>query len=1267
MDELLARLKHHGNGQQQQPSPEPRSTSAQQHTSSQSLWANSQQSPSPLISTISSPQSSSITPPTQPTAGTPGADNDRMKLLNLLRPSGAPGQQPSQSSPMANLQNVSANRHSASQVPTIQSLQASESSQPRPLSAHDLMLNLQRKPSSQSITAAASAEKQDSAPSKSQDILLNLFKKPAPQPQSPAPSKKSPEPSSDGNASQIVPTPQSRAQREPTPVRQFGSPANASSPFEGPQASKTSKFSYVNPFDQLHSSSPLNRDRLPLPFANTETKKIEILKHDRDTTSSHQSEVSAPVSKSRKLESGDTASVPAVDNKSSQSVSKALEGVGEQVDKQVEQALAAASEPAKKSKSAIGVAAKDREGIKKEKVDNGDVESSWESAAEDEKKALDSVVEVFNFPMKPFVSIQIKPKPARPIRQDNFMVIAQLKNREFDQIDRCMATASKTHIVYAQVASKKDNGGLRIIRQDSGDHKQVYRSSGERIFSVQLCNSDQPSHDVETVLGTGVNGSIFWTSLAKSRGDLFADDDVEVQGFFMPAVQTAEENTSGSPVKTRAKMSCRHPDFFAIARGKQIYIISPDTVKSPEYCNQTTRMVDSEQYFKDHTLKINTGKAGKDFAFSEDDTVIVSLDKNGRFKFWDIRDLTSRAIDISESKHDPVEMKDPLWTMNAVTSGSKPDEKPSVSSIMFLDKDRPVTKGCALRYVLIGFKQNHILQLWDLGLGKAVQEIRLPHEKDSDGICSITYHPRSGIIAVGHPTRNSIYFIHLSAPKYNIPTMDQARYISMLARNDPNLPRPESTAIMSGLREFSFAKVGQLRSLDMLRQPVDNVAEKNSADEPMFELYIMHSKGVIGTTIKREDLGWDAQSKMINPKDAETEGVIVVSELVAPQKASSEQSSNADVAPKAAKSAVANKKPEPSKSKADVKKEVAAPATPAKASNGIPRLTSPEPTKPLPQLPKNPPLMTPESYALAAQSGGPSKKEGTVADKVIVSPPTAPATSAAPASSVSSDAVNVMMGKQFDSLYQRIDADKRVSDAAAGAKQDALLRLVSSTLTENVDASLTKIITARIEKDVIPALADITSKVVDRKIGESLPQQLNTSVAAAMKATLSNTLQQALKDKDVHRTIADITGNQVAAKVQQQVSHMLQQHLPGMASQASQKMISDLEGRIAQQQRQADVQRQQDNAKIEELSSIVRSLSVTMQNMAASQSAFQEQILKMQRENKPAPSLSTSSADAPVEAEADVEPEDPDVASMTNKLMTGQFEDATIQVCYFHS
>ena len=1230
--------------------------------------------------------------PVQPSsaAGTPGPEQTRTNnLLSLLKFNGQSSQPEDQPSPMTTLQNVGAAQSPSTQIPN---LPIREASNARPLSASDLMANLQGKPTASDVrpTSIASSgsdklQPQTSPHSNPQDFLLNLLTKPKSQ-SSQVPTNFGLSQLQDvkkGAQQDLVTqnTMQSSAeggqlQRESALAGRFGE-RGGTSELEAPQPTKSSRFDYVNPFDQLHSSSPLNRKSNSSSNVQSEPKKIEILKHDRASPPASEKTPTGPDSRSRKLEDGDTVAVLGLfDGESkNQTVSEALESVGQKVNKQVEQALAETDKQSEFDRDMMRTqyTALDGDPDSKQTASG----SNWESAEDDlswgEKGAFK--VEVYNFPMKPFVSLQIKKTAtARQLRQEHFMVIAQLK-KDFDQIDRCLVTASQTHIVYAQVATKKDNGGFRIIRQDTGDHKQVFRTSGERIFHVQLCSSAVPGYDVEAVLGTGVNGSVFWTSLAKSHSDLFPEDDVEGHGFIMPPVATAEENTSGSPVKTRAKLSSRHPDFFAVARGKQIFIISPPAAKDRAYCNPTTRKINTEKYLTEHSLKINTGKAGKDFCFSEDDTVIVSLDKNGRFKFWDIRDLTGPLIDGSEAQQEAVELRDPMWTMNAAASGSKPEEKPSVSSIMFLDKERPVLKGSALRYLIIGFKQNHILQLWDLGLSKAVQEIRFPHEKDSDAICSISYHPKTGIIAIGHPTRNSIYFIHLSAPKYNIPHMEQARYINMLARGDSALPKPESTAIMSGLREFSFAKVGQLRSIDMLKTPVDNATERNSIDETLFELYVMHAKGVIGVSIKREDLGWDAQSKMIEPKDALEGGIIEVSDLVQPPKlpASSAESSVADNTPRQAPKPAAAKKPEPAKPaptmKVDSKKDPSpSPATAANSSRQN-ETVSEQTLKPTPEpLPLgNPPLMTADSYATAAQRARSPSAETTPVSATHTAKQKAslPKASTKPELTFDAGAFQLMLNKQFESLYQRIDSDKRVQDAAAGAKQEALLRLVSSTLTENVDRSLSNIISTRIEKDVVPTLTDVTSKLLDRKISEMLPQQLGTTMSNALAEQLPTALQQALKDKEVHRLISETTSNAITSKVQQQVSALLQQSVPTMVTEVAQKMIADLEARTNKQLHEAEMQREQDESKIEELSNLVRSLSTTVHNMADSQSAFQEQILKMQRENKAAAKDGSAKSAAPAlndAQESQAEPEDAEVTRLTQMLTSGQWEEATIQV-----
>ena len=488
-----------------------------------------------------------------------------------------------------------------------------------------------------------------------------------------------------------------------------------------------------------------------------------------------------------------------------------------------------------------------------------------------------SVVRVYNFPLKPFVSIDLRQDtPATlALRQDAIMDIARLK-KEFDQTDRTLATGTDDYIIYGM--SKP--GGLRIIRQDDGLDRHIFKDTRDRIFNVTVSTAPPGSlsRGTQTLVATGISGTVYWAIICQASGDSLKEEILEELGLAFPPVPAHDENTSGGQLKTRAKRSSRHPEFFAIGRGKSIQIVFPFHAKSSKHLSSTF-MVDAEKYYKDRNLKINTGKAGKDFTFSEDDSMIITLDKAGRLRFWDIRDLVHEE-NATASKIAPIEVKTPMLTF----STAFPSEKSWPTSVLFVDKLRPYTKGIALRYIIVGMKQNHTLQLWDLGLGKAVQELSFPHKNESDAICSVCYHPASGIVVVGHPTRNSIYFIHLSAPKYNLPSMSQAKYVQRLASKDPTLPKPESTAIMSGMREYSFSSKGQLRSIDLLPNSAQTTrALDNTEHSVLFELYIMHSKGVTCLNIKKQDLGWSSDSKILHPVDAEKVGCIIVRDLREPQ------------------------------------------------------------------------------------------------------------------------------------------------------------------------------------------------------------------------------------------------------------------------------------------------------------------------------------------------------------------------------------------------
>lgn len=1215
-------------------------------------------------------------------AHTPGQNNSN-HLLSLLRSNGS--QQASEGGLMSGLQNIHAPEAS----------QRSSSAQyNKMLSASDYVSSLQRRPSAQSHTPAAPFESTANQ-ANTQDFLLNLLTKPS-KTASPATSQagaapfdantKSTDAASVNRLAQSLAETSIQPAQSPKPEASSIPLANSSNavPLEAPQPTKGGMFSYVNPFDQLHESSPLNRT----PQPQAQEKKIEILKHDRAISDNLNGELGAPATKTRKLSSSNKQPVyqAAEALEGPQSVSKKLEEVSGQVQNEAEEALATAT----KEEASVAAKAKHNTPVVEKRAGEDTVDTDWSTAEdEDAKQEEDAKVEVFNFPMKPFVTLQLTSgrvaRPFKPSTWESATPIARLK-KEFSHDDRALATASQSHIIYAVVPSeKKPDTGLKIIRQEDGKNKHVWAKTGERLCNVQVSALTQG--DVESVLATGVNGTIFYTTLARSRGDLFDDDNVEAQGFIMSPPPNSDEPSSSSTfgtssaIKTRAKLSNRHSDqYFAVARGRQIHLIAPEIVKDRAYTDKNTYVVHTEKYLAEHSLSINTAKAGKDFCFSEDDTTLISLDKVGKVKFWDIRSLTSAIESVSQGSFDKAprnELKDPIFSFAAGASPLHPDDKMSPSSVMLLDKDRPCAKGVALRYLLVGFQQNHILQLWDLGLGKCVQELRFPESPGStNAMCTVNYHPKSGIICASHPGRNSIYFIHLSAPRYNLPQMSQAAYINLLARQDQSLPRPESTAIMSGMREYSLGKVGELRSVDMLKTPFPaGTPSDDAAMETLFELYIEHSKGVVGMLIKRDDLGWDAKGKMVKPKDAIEAGLVKVGELNPPRPAESSAAPQPEILtrqPTKSKKDRENVKPEP---KVQVKE--AAPSNPAPAANGAPPVEL-EQSKQIPEAPAatNPPLMTPDSYAMAAQKAKSPSREREAGMPAIAQESTAKSQASSmapdvitPAKSTTDTNIQGLLSQQFASLYLKIDQDKRVADASNAAKQDAILRLVSSTLTENVESTLHKIVSTSIENNVVPALTSNTSKVIERKLSETLNKQVSESIAKELKTAIPSAVTAALRDGQVTRALSTHVVDEVTKQVKMDMGGLVQRSMQTVqtnmasqmtqSSQSSQKVILDVESKLSANLREVSQQQTQQREMLAQLTSSVQDLAAMVQSMKeengrllsqASQKKPESQASATPAQPEPAPETQVTQSEEPTE-----------VARLTQMLKNAEYQQATIE------
>ncbi|EXJ91463.1 hypothetical protein A1O3_00011 [Capronia epimyces CBS 606.96] len=1080
-----------------------------------------------------------------------------------------------------------------------------------------------------------------------------------------------------------IPNPKSAKLGTASPIHVFGSnPGAKATTFETPRSEDNPPtqtqpiFTYTNPFEALHASrSQTPKVGTPVPANSADLARPSVETGD-DQPSDAGSTLATPEHVARRkiltprLPSTTKANTISREVSLSASDKEKKSGEGAEFRDTLAPNMAQPGprDPRQTSKSEVTKQARVEEqaqgNIAAEKLPDNQAEGvdEWEDTEESPNKEFAArVVPVYNFPIKPFVSItlQLTAGPDIDIRDDGVMEISRLK-KDFDQLDRSLAAATSKYITYALVK----NGGLRIIRQDDGSDRQVFKNSHDRIFNVALCTTSAagaPSDD-QAVLGTGVSGAVYYATISKSGNDLFEKNELESESLIFPPYPPSDENAAGGVLKTRAKRSSRHPEFFAIGRGKSIHLIWPATAMSSRYgVTDSNRHVDVEKFFQERELQISTGKAGKDFTFSEDDSLIVSLDKTGRLRFWDIRKLTDES-NATAARVAGMVVDVPLLSL----STASPAEKSWPTSVLFVDKARPYIKGGPLRYVLVGLRQNHTLQLWDIALGKAVQELNFPHENETDAICSVNYHASSGIIVVGHPTRNSLFFIHLSAPRYSLSSsLSQAAYVQQIATKDPEIAKPDSTACMSGFREISFAGKGELRSVELL--PVHRTTEAQKTIDvttPLFELYVVHSKGVTCLNIAKEDLGWSSESKVIHPVDAAKEGLVSLKELrlgsVIEEGSRSRSPIEEVQQPNKSTKKKSGKKGTSAGDRADTeqpeKPDVLKFTSSQLPSNGTEALTDiangETPTVKESKKSKKKSVQHTETAApgkATQRTTSPLKKVSQPTDLPVDTSVSAPvehvatpalATEGAPATEAAdkSDAVTVGISgdwlnkelkkvervvstefrKEFNVLYQNIQNDRMVQDSSSVARQEALLRLVSTTLTNNVETALSRILAAQMQQSMVPALTSATVQAVSTQVGDAVAKSLHSLVPRELGVQLPLAINSALQTPQISRTIAETISQKISKQTETQLADILQkQVVPAfktLAISTAEKAASEVEARLRNEIRQLETDRRHDMTRLEKLGQVLQATAETLQQMSDTQVAFQGQILKDRRQ-----------------------------------------------------
>lgn len=493
----------------------------------------------------------------------------------------------------------------------------------------------------------------------------------------------------------------------------------------------------------------------------------------------------------------------------------------------------------------------------------------------------------------------------------------------------------------------------------------------------------------------------------------------------------------------------------------------------------------------------------------------------------------------------------------------------------------------------------------------------------------------------------------------------------------------------------------------MLNDPAASPDPEDPENLPLFELYIMHSKGVCTVNVRRSDLGWKKDGEPIHPVEAEANGAVTVNAMKPPAAHTEDTSTGGDTsAPKSSSDRSAResiKKESSSASRQSMTPEAAMRASTlakveskqdaARAAiiNGSEKTEKKKKKRSNAETASQASSATrPPSYAQAAQRGkspSPHPTPATEPATTSILPETeAPEwakrlisqhfQSAAPTSSVSSvepdfkkleenisSEISKGLTRELESLYRRFDEDKRVQAAANAAKQDAVLRLVSSTLTENVDKSLMRMVNESVRENLLPQLVSSTTSSLDRNIAKGLKSSLDNVLPEQLKGALPVTVGKVMQDPQVLGQLSDV----VAKKVTTQVGPIVSASLGSALAPALTNLSKTIDHQVAQQLHQADMQRQKDSVKIDQLSNLVRGLTETIQSMAESQSQFQNQLLKMQQtlaqsQGRQSPMQRSSPTVTRSPAKSFKTPEQQEEENITRLMSEGNYEDGTMAV-----
>ncbi|KAK9457150.1 hypothetical protein V1511DRAFT_485761 [Dipodascopsis uninucleata] len=376
--------------------------------------------------------------------------------------------------------------------------------------------------------------------------------------------------------------------------------------------------------------------------------------------------------------------------------------------------------------------------------------------------------------------------------------------RESTQFDRNILAVNDDFIAYP-VAT-----GIRVLSQLNGSYSVLIGHDDHQIINLSF-SSYHSSAGTSLLVSTTVNNEIIvWELLTKN----FLATPRQSHYRKLLRIEKLPANSEHVP-KSRVHWPSIS-DCVAVAISKNIYLFP----LNPENFLEIRRSKLSETVGH-KAIIIETDSGAKDFVFSLDGSIIAGVNKFGSVTFWDV----SKLPQLKNGTEQPT-IKSALWTI-------QPHGDTRYTSIQFIDSPQTIKDKKPLRYLLLGFNQNHSFHVYDLVSRKIVQEFSLPPPLDSsmNGL-AVSYG--TGLVVVSDRVRNAFIFLHLSFPQYQEDYAgSQAEMIRTLG-NSSDMTEA-SRAGFDYMVVYSFLEDHQILSFTLL--------EVTGDDNSLLDLYICHNKG----------------------------------------------------------------------------------------------------------------------------------------------------------------------------------------------------------------------------------------------------------------------------------------------------------------------------------------------------------------------------------------------------------------------------------------